>query len=75
MLNFSMITFIIGLSGDEKNLVSRHHLLVPMAPLADLGMELLPKCHCLWLITFQDRNFMETMAITTIGGIWVSCED
>jgi hypothetical protein len=43
MLNLSMITFIIGLSGDEKDLVSLHHLIVGMAFLADLGMELFSK--------------------------------
>jgi len=53
MLHLSMITFIISLSGDEKNLVSLHHLFVRMTFLADLCMELLPKRHCLGFVTFQ----------------------
>jgi hypothetical protein len=75
MLNLSMVTFVIGLSGDEKNLVSLHHLLVPMALLADLCMELLPKSHCLRLITFQKRNFMKAVAITAGCRIRVSLHD
>ena len=44
-LNLSMVTFIIGLSGNEENLVSLHHLLVSMALLTDFRMELLSECH------------------------------
>jgi hypothetical protein len=52
MLDLSMITFVIGLSGDEKNLVSLHHLFICMTFLANLSMELLPKCHSLGFISF-----------------------
>ena len=48
-----MITFVIGLSGDEEDLISFHHLLVCMALLTDLGMKLLPKFHHLRLIPFN----------------------
>ncbi len=52
MLNLSMITFFIGLGGDQKYLVSLHHLFVCMAFLANLGVELLSKRHCLGLVPF-----------------------
>jgi hypothetical protein len=52
MLNLPVVTFIIGLSGDEKDLIPFHHLLVGMAFLADLGMELLTKIHHFWFVTF-----------------------
>ena len=52
MLNLSVVTFIIGLSGDGEDLVPFHHLFVGMTLLTDFGMELLPKCHHFGLITF-----------------------
>jgi hypothetical protein len=51
MLNLSMVTFIVGLRSDKKDLISFHHLFVCMTLLTDLGMELLPKLHHLWLVT------------------------
>jgi hypothetical protein len=51
MLNLSVVTFIIGLSGNRKNLVSLHHLFVCMALLTDLGMKLLSKLHYFGLVT------------------------
>jgi hypothetical protein len=72
MLDLPMIAFIIGLRGDEENFVSLHHLFICMTFLANFCMELLPKCHGLWLIAFQDRNFMEAVTITAIRGIWIS---
>ena len=70
-----MVTFVIGLRGDEKDLVSLHHLPVCMALLADFGMELLPRFHDLRLIPFQQRNFMEAMAIGARGRIRVASDD
>lgn len=67
VLYLSMITFVIGLSGDEKNPVSLHHLLVCMTFLADFRMELLPEFHALGFVAFQQRNFMETMTIAASG--------
>jgi hypothetical protein len=52
MLNLSVVTFIIGLRCDKKNLVSFHHLFIGMALLADLGMKLPSKLHHFGLITF-----------------------
>jgi hypothetical protein len=46
-----MVTFVISLGGDEKDLIPLHHLLVGMAFLADLGMELLTKIHHFWFVT------------------------
>jgi hypothetical protein len=51
MLNLSMVTLIVGLRSDKKNLISFHHFFVCMTPLTDLRMELLPKFHHLWLVT------------------------
>jgi len=53
MFHLSMITFVIGLGGDEKNFVSLHHLLVCMTFLADFGMELLTEFRRFWFIPFQ----------------------
>jgi hypothetical protein len=75
VLHLSMITFVIGLRGNEKNLVSLHHLLVCMTFLADFGMELLPKFHGLGFVPFQQGNFMEAMAIAAGGRIRVPLED
>jgi len=41
LFHLSMITFIIGLSGDGEDAVSFHHLRVCMALLTDLRVELL----------------------------------
>jgi hypothetical protein len=46
-----MVTLIIGLRGDEKDLIPFHHLFVCMASLADLCMKLLPRLYHLWLFT------------------------
>jgi hypothetical protein len=51
MLNLSMVTLIVGLRSDKKNLISFHHFFVCMTPLTDLRVELLPKFHHLWLVT------------------------
>jgi hypothetical protein len=45
-----MVTLIIGLRGDGKDLIPFHHLFVSMTFLADLGMELLTKFDHFWLI-------------------------
>ena len=45
MLHLPMIALVIGLGGDEENLVSLHHLLVCVAFLANLRMELLSEFH------------------------------
>ena len=62
-----MIAFIIGLSGDQKNLVSRHHLFVGMTFLANLRVKLLAKLHGLGLIPLEQGNLVEAMAIAAGG--------
>jgi hypothetical protein len=46
-----------------------------MTLLTNLCMEFLPKFYCLGLVTFQKGNFMKAVAITAVGGVWISCED
>jgi hypothetical protein len=75
LFNFTVIAFIIGLSGDEVDLVPFHHLPVAMALLANLGVELFPEGHHLGFIALQDGNFMKTVAVGTRGGVRISCED
>jgi hypothetical protein len=60
-----MVTLIIGLRGDGKDLIPFHHLLICMASLAYLGMKLFPKCDHFGFLTLQKRDLVETMAITT----------
>jgi hypothetical protein len=50
MLYLPMITFIIGLSGNEENVVSLHHLFVCMTSLTNLCVEFLPELHRFWFI-------------------------
>jgi hypothetical protein len=51
ILNLPMVTIVIGLRGDEKDLIPFHHLFVGMAFLADLGMKLLTKSDHIWFVT------------------------
>jgi len=75
LFNLSVIAFVVGLSGDEVDLIPFHHLPVAMALLADLGMKLLSKGHDFWFIAFQHRNLVKSVAVGTRGGIWIPCED
>jgi hypothetical protein len=72
--NLSMVTLVIGLGRNQKDLVSFHHLLIGMTFLANLGMELLAKCNHFAVIPLQERNLMETMAITAGRRIRISVE-
>ncbi len=72
--NLSMVTLVIGLGRNQKDLVSFHHLLIGMTFLADLRMKLLAKCNHFAVIPFQEGNLMETMAITAGCRIRISVE-
>jgi len=45
MLHLSVVTFVVGLGGDQEDLVSVHHFGVGMALLTNLDLKLLPKFH------------------------------
>jgi len=75
LFNFSVVALVIGLGGDEVDLVPFHHFPVTMALLADLGMELFPKGNHLGLITFQQGDFMEAVAVGTRSGIGIPRKD
>lgn len=75
MLHLSMVAFIIGLCGNQEDLIPFHHFPVGMTFLADLGMELFSGCDDLWLVAFQDGNFVEAMAIGAGGRIRIAGED
>jgi hypothetical protein len=64
-LDLSVVTLVVCLRSDEKNLVPLHHLFVCMAFLADLGVELSARLHHLGFIPFQYRNFVKAMAVGT----------
>ena len=72
--NLSMVTLVIGLGRNQKDLVSFHHLLIGMTFLANLCMELLAKCNHFVVIPLQEGNLMETMAITAGCRIRISVE-
>ena len=52
LLNLSVITLVIGLSGDEEYLVPLHHLRIGVTFLANLSVELSPKFHYFRFIPF-----------------------
>ena len=74
-LNLPVVAPIVGLGGDEEDLVSLHHLSVGMAFLAYLGMESFPKYGRLGIIPLQEGNFMEAMAITAGCRVRVPIKD
>jgi hypothetical protein len=70
-----VVTPIIGLGRNEEDLVPLHHLPVPVAFLAYLGMEFFPECDRFGIVSLQEGNFMEAMAITAGCRVPVSTED
>jgi hypothetical protein len=72
--NLPVVAPIIGLGCDEEDPVPPHHLPVPVAFLAYLGMEFLSKCESFGIVSLQERNFMEAVAITAGRRVPVSGE-
>ena len=73
--NLPVVAPIVGLGCNEEDPVSLHHLPVPVAFLADLGMEFFPKCECFGTVSLQEGNFMEAMAITAGRRVMVAGKD
>jgi len=75
LLDLPVVAFIIGLRGNQEDLIPFHHLLVGMAFLADLRMKLLSRSDDFWLVAFQDGNLVEAVAIGAGGRIGITSED
>ena len=73
-LDLPMVTLVIGLGRNEKDLVSFHHFLVGMTLLADLRMELLSKCDHLGIVALQERDLVEAVTVAAGCGVRVAVD-
>jgi len=74
-LHFAVIALLVSLVGNREDLVALHHLPVGMAFLTDLGMKFLPECDGFGLLSLQEWDLVQPMAIRAGGRIGVSSQD